>query len=42
MSDNGGELKDGRDDCIVCYGHEQKAKITALAFQPGGELLVGG
>lgn len=42
MSENGGELKDGRDDCIVCYGHEQKAKITALAFQPGGELLATG
>ena len=41
MSDNNGEPRDGKDDCIVCYGHDKKAKITALAFQPGGNLLVG-
>ncbi|CAD7697767.1 unnamed protein product [Ostreobium quekettii] len=42
MGDNGTDAKDGKDDYIVCIGHEKKAKITALAFQPAGKLLATG
>lgn len=42
MGDNNNEPKDGKDDYIVCYGNGQKAKITALAFQPRGNLLATG
>jgi len=36
------ENEEGKDTSIVCYGHAQKAKITALSFQPKGRLLATG
>lgn len=33
-------LEEGKDNSIVCYGHAQNAKITALKFQNNGNLLV--
>ena len=36
------EKEDGKDTSIVCYGHGQKAKISALRFQPKGRLLATG
>lgn len=34
--------EEGKDNSIVCYGHGQNAKITALKFQPNGKLLATG
>ncbi|CAD7703434.1 unnamed protein product [Ostreobium quekettii] len=40
MGNSASDPRDGKDDYIVCIGHEKKSKITALAFQPSGKLLV--
>eukprot|EP00210_Caulerpa_lentillifera_P003777 g3608.t1 len=36
------ENEESKDNSIICYGHGQRAKITALKFQPNGGLLATG
>ena len=36
------EKEEGKDNSIVCCGHGQETKITALSFQPKGHLLATG
>jgi len=35
-------VKDGKVESYVCMGYEQGARVTCLAFEAAGSLLVGG
>jgi hypothetical protein len=35
-------VKDGKVESFVCMGYEQGARVTCLAFQSAGSLLVSG
>jgi hypothetical protein len=35
-------VKDGKVESFVCMGYEQGARVTCLAFQASGSLLVSG
>jgi hypothetical protein len=35
-------VKDGKVESYVCMGYEQGARVTCLAFEAAGSLLVSG